>query len=212
VDDAALEQELQRPKFLMMVGTIAAGKSTWSESLIKRGSDNGRVWIKLSVDEMRDAFVQKHNVATADVYDNPELYQSYEEYILQNIRDALQTGDNILFDGTNPRRSYRHRVLSLVNEAPHPYHKTAVLVVPTPEEAEAQLRERSEKKQISPEDRDALIEKLHLYNQRLEDPDQKLGLDEGFDMIVEIPSPSYVRKRWTATVNADSPHQQGTTI
>lgn len=201
-----IRSQLNQPKFVMMIGTLAAGKSTWSDGLMARLSATREAWIKLEADEIRGEFARHEGIPRADIYKDPKLVERSDQYVDQCIQKALETGSNIIFDGTNILEGRRAQIISLVNNAPYPYRKVATYMAITAGEAEARYLNRPHKNDPARSTREVLSQgktpnlflgKLHDYVKRLTQADETDMLQEGFDMVLTIPTEQYRKERWT---------------
>lgn len=110
---------MDKPVFIMLIGNVGSGKSTFANELIeeyKNDSSDDKI-IYLSSDDIREEILgSEENQGNNSVV--------FEEMKKRTI-DALKNGMNVVYDATNINKKRRK---SLLNQLPKNSHKTACYI------------------------------------------------------------------------------------
>lgn len=157
-----------KPKFVMLIGLVGSGKSTWTKKFLSEHPD----YIVASSDDIIDKYAQRDGITYTEAFPK-YIKQAAVEFnaILQN---ALKNRNNVIVDRTNLTKNVRRKILSNV---PSDYKKTAVtFTVPRDEINRRLLQREYEIGKSIPKDVVDSMERSY------EEP----SVDEGFSEIIHV--------------------------
>ena len=124
---------MKRPKILLLMGLPGSGKTTYAKELVSDG------WVRSSKDDLRS------------MMDNGKWSKGNEKRVLrlrdQIIRDAVNSGSNVVVDDTNFEDRHRDHISALAEECGADFE---VLFIDTPlEECISRNENRANKVPLS---------------------------------------------------------------
>jgi predicted kinase len=126
-----MEKTENRPQLIMMVGLIGAGKTHWVRQHVEKTPD--KHWVIVSTNDLLEEYCRACNIDYIEAFDR--FMNKCQMEMKQRLVNALQLGFNVIWDQTNTIKNARMRKLyeyrTLLNR--HNYHKTAVVVHPSPD-------------------------------------------------------------------------------
>jgi len=159
-----------KPKFYMLIGVPASGKSTWVNQSI--GSIVCNDTFVYSTDAYIEKIAENLGMTYDDVFKDGVSYKKAEHYNNSGLIAAIDRRADIIWDQTNITMKSRKFKLAKI---PNVYHKTAVnFITPEIEEWKRRLSNRPGKTIPS----DILIN----MNQNM----QLATIHEGFDEVFEV--------------------------
>lgn len=188
-----VQASLERPRFVLLNGTLGAGKSTWAQSFLARQKEP---WTLIAHDEIAEKIAQKHGVPLNQVFKRQKLYKACANEMLAQLQEALSKGENIIYDNTNISPEWRSEMLKMVEASGHDYYKVAVSLLATAAElpervANRNLEREAGKRVPSKRAEDHMKRYIHL---------DLPSIDEGFDIVLQVPSEQFRSKQWSKTV------------
>lgn len=161
--------ENNRPKFIMLVGLPASGKSTYSEKY-----KNDENWVVVSTDTYIEEYAAKNNTTYNKCF--KEQFQNAEIHLRSILGKAIRENKNILWDQTNLNPKSRIRKLKMF---PKHYYKIATSFRVPLDEILKRNSKREEGRRIS-EDVIRSMNDPMTYPQPIE------GFDKVFTYIGEL--------------------------
>ena len=149
------------PKFTMLIGVPASGKSTWREA-------NAGDAVIISSDDIIDQTAAAQGRTYNEVF--KENIKFATQLVEERAKAAFADGKDVVWDQTNLTPKSRKPKLSLVPE----YYEKIAVYFPTPEEGEWRRRLDSREVKNIPENI------LMGMNSSLTTPDET----EGFDTVI----------------------------
>lgn len=128
--------EVDRPKFIMLVGVPGSGKSTWINSFVSKSPEE---WIVLSTDDIIEDWAKKNGKTYSEAFAilNFKDIQSKFDF---KLRNALQNKQNIIWDQTNIQANARKKKLMQI---PSFYQTAAIAFEVSHDELMQRLTDRS---------------------------------------------------------------------
>lgn len=151
------------PTLYMLIGVPGSGKSTWISEIQLAYNDS-----VIGTDFVIDEIAELYDMTYTEAF--PLAIKLAEHIMYQELKDAIEGGDNIFWDQTNISKKARAEKLAKI---PSNYRKVAVYCK-TPDDLDDRLASRPGKT-IPPHIIDGMVEMV-----------EKPTLDEGFDEIIEI--------------------------
>ena len=131
-----LEDVKAGPEIIVMIGLPGSGKSTWRDNMIANSPDK---YVIVSSDDELERMADHEGIS----YD-----EAWKKYIgkstaisKQKFREAVNKGENIIWDQTNLSPKKRRGIL---NQVPKSYKKTAVAFEVTTAELNQRLAKREQ--------------------------------------------------------------------
>lgn len=146
---------------VIMVGPPGAGKTTVADDIV----DNFENFVLVSPDNIRKEF----NTTNLDLSQTEIVF----EKVYKQLNDSLKSGKNVVYDATNCRSTYRHKI---INVCRHYTYKIICVMSTTP--ISECIKRNNERNGAVPED---VIEKMY-FNLRKHPP----VIFEGYDYIVRF--------------------------
>jgi len=139
-----LEDVKTRPEIIVLIGLPGSGKSTWRDNMIANSPDK---YVIVSSDDELERMADHEGITYGEAF---KKYIGKSTAISkQKFREAVNKGDNIIWDQTNMSPKKRRGIL---NQVPDGYEKTAVSFEVDPQELQDRLekREKETGKHIPP--------------------------------------------------------------
>lgn len=144
------------PTLIFMFGPPAAGKTTYSTAYCKTYPG----FVRISADEIRQDLY-----GSQDIYGDPETIY---KLLLAKMRDALQSGRNVIYDATNLRKDWRMDYMDALSDIEC---RKIIKVLPIDRET-AKKRHEARGRNIPWSDLDPFFDRIEFPTQ-----------DEGWDKI-----------------------------
>lgn len=111
-----------QPKFIMLVGAPGSGKSTWIDQFVSSSEDG---WVVLSTDKYIEDWAVARGMSYAEAFVHPKFSFKKDAQAKINIglRQALNKGQNIIWDQTNMTANTRRKKLGQI---PDVYETAAI--------------------------------------------------------------------------------------
>lgn len=146
--------DINKPEFIMMVGPPGSGKSTQITSILKNNID--KEYVVLSLDQYIEEYAKKNNISYSEAYRAFDMKRSTTR-LMNNLKAAIKSRKNIIFDQTNMSVRSRAKKLSML---PKEYYKIAYVFEISRDDLERRLSKREQEtgKFISPNVIDLMID------------------------------------------------------
>lgn len=128
--------EVDRPKFIMLVGVPGSGKSTWINSFVSKSPEE---WIVMSTDDIIEDWAKKNGKTYSEAFailDFKDIQSKFDS----KLKTALQNKQNIIWDQTNIQSGARKKKLSQI---PSFYQTAAIAFEVSEDELMRRLADRS---------------------------------------------------------------------
>lgn len=126
-----------RPELIVLVGVPGSGKSTWTERFTGSSQKSYNV---VSSDAVIDQVAAEKGISYTEAYASSIGYATAKTK--QNLREAFERGDNIIYDRTNLSRKSRRGLLDRAKQ--FGYKAIAVVFNTEDKEVERRLKVRAE--------------------------------------------------------------------
>lgn len=139
-----LEDVKTGPELIVLIGLPGSGKSTWRDNMVANSPDS---YVVISSDDELERMADHEGISYSEAW---KKYIGKSTAISkQKFREAVNKGENIIWDQTNLSPKKRRGIL---NQVPKAYKKTAISFEVTSEELNQRLAKREQEtgKYISP--------------------------------------------------------------
>ena len=153
----------KQPTAYILVGVPGSGKSTWYRNCTDL---QGCVYVS------SDYIIEQEALRQGRSYDevHPEFINTAVQQMLEQVRAAVDAGQDIVWDQTNPTAKARRHKLKML-----PGYRKVAVVFPTPDAAEHARRLQRPGKTVPKMILDSMIENFTVPT-----------LEEGFDQILMV--------------------------
>lgn len=122
---------------IMLIGLPGSGKSTFIKNLLSKAK-MGEAWRVLSTDDILEEWGKERGMSYNEAFQKIN-FKSVKNEMFRRFKEALENGENIIFDQTN--MSVKSRAEKL-KELPEDYAREAVVFSLTDAELNRRLKKR----------------------------------------------------------------------
>ncbi len=164
-----IENVINSPEAIVLVGVPGSGKSTWINSFLAK---TDKEYVIISSDDILDNIAREKNVSYDVAWSRHVGFAQKESKA--NFRKAVESRSNIIYDQTNVARSKR---MSILSQLPIEYKKIAVVFDTDDKVVEQRIKDRQAVtgKTIPPQ----VLKDMY---KRWDEPNKA----EGFDIIIKV--------------------------
>jgi heterogeneous nuclear ribonucleoprotein U-like protein 1 len=131
-----LEDVKTGPEIIVMVGLPGSGKSTWSDNMLANSPDS---YVVVSSDDELERMADHEGISYGEAH--KKYIGKAVSISKQKFREAVNKGENIIWDQVNLSPKKRR---SILNQVPASYKKTAVAFEVTASELNQRLAKREQ--------------------------------------------------------------------
>jgi len=131
-----LEDVKTGPEIFVMVGLPGSGKSTWSNNMMANSPDS---YVVVSSDDELERMADHEGISYGDAH--KKYIGKAVSISKQKFREAVNKGENIIWDQVNVSPKKRR---SILNQVPAGYKKTAIVFEVTANELNQRLAKREQ--------------------------------------------------------------------